>query len=186
MTISNATIQCVPADGVAMGASPSGAPSLNLTNSTIQNAGRALYASAGSVTMSGSTIWYNGRGIQQATATDGFGNTTNATVDLSGDGLSDNTIICNSSNESPSYGPGIGVYNTSNVTLNASNVAWDTPSPDYFTCDSAFASCTCNLSSCVVDAGSDGMDAVEDATNLGGITTTGNTISGYFLDAGCH
>jgi hypothetical protein len=44
-------------------------------------------------------------------------------------------------------------------------------------CDTAFASCSCNIAVCSTTAGSDDMDAVEDSTNLGGITATGNTQS---------
>jgi hypothetical protein len=61
--------------------------------------------------------------------------------------------------------------------MKADNVAWDTAGPDYFQCNNTFTVCTCQLTSCTVAAGANGMDAIEDSTNLGGISTTNNTLS---------
>jgi len=172
MTFRNGVVQCLHGTGFLLQRSPfgNGMPALNLDNCVIQNTELGIRDEAGTATVTNTTIQYNVIGLEQAQ--DVAGN--NGAVDLSGGG---NTIIC-SSNAETSQGyklPGIDVYNTSTADLNASNVAWDTATPDYFDCDSSFA-CTCNLIfGCTTKEGSDDMDAVEDSTNLGGITTTGAT-----------
>jgi hypothetical protein len=167
LTLSNATVQCM-----TLGVALEGA-TMTLSNSLMQNCSAALLSGGGGLTVTNTTMIYSVAGAQQWTG---------GTIDLSGGG---NTIICNSVNEDPTYYPfGMGAYNESNTRMNAQNVAWDTPGPDYYSCDSAW-NCTCNLASCTVTAGSDGMDAIEDSTNLGGIDMTGNSLSAYWLDAGC-
>ncbi len=179
-TLGQAVFQCEQVEGLTMGSDSSGTPIVTIDNSIIESSGIGLYGFSGSTaTVTNSTISNNGIGIWQST--DGV---TNSAIDLSGGG---NVVICNNAGNlaAEQTGVAMSVYNTSTASLNAANVAWDTPGPDYFTCDSAFASCSCNLASCVAAPGSNGMDAVEDSTNLGGILTTGNTLSALFLDAGC-
>jgi hypothetical protein len=180
MTFKNGTVQCITGAGFRLNTSGSGNgnPSLTLDSTTIQNTDRAIYASAGTATVTKTTINYNFNGVQQDT--DG---NNNGTIDLTGGG---NTVIC-SSNVEDSQGTGnegIDVYNTSTANLAADNVAWDTKAPDYFSCDSASASatCSCNITTCSNTAPFDDMDAVEDSTNLGGITTTKHTKS----SVGCN
>jgi hypothetical protein len=179
LALENAVIQCVTGWGLYGQAGNNGNPTATVDHSIIENTDIGIYASAGTFSVTNSTIRFNFVGIRQDT--DG---TNNGQIDLSDGG---NTVICSSNVESSSgsNSPGIDVYNTSTANLNADNVAWDTSSPDYFDCDSAFTTCTCNRASCTLDGGSDGMDAVEDSTNLGGITATGNTLSAFVLDAGC-
>ncbi len=180
VALSNATIQCINNEAVLLvGDQPdSSPPSISMDNCLVQNAAQGLLVSAGSASITDSTFQYNFIGVEQTE--DVLGNS--GSIDLSFGG---NSVICSSNAQGGATTPGIDVYNTTTAALNAGNVAWDTPGPDYFTCDAAFASCTCNLASCVTTPGSDGMDAVEDATNLGGVITTGNTLSAQFLDAGC-
>jgi hypothetical protein len=175
MTFKNGTVQCITGAGFRLNTSGNGngSPSLTLDSTTIQNTDRAIYASAGKATVTNTTINYNFNGVQQDT--DG---TNNGTIDLTGGG---NTVVCSSNQESSqgSSNEGIDVYNTSTANLGADNVAWDTTAPDYFSCDSASgtATCSCNITTCSNTAPFDDMDAVEDSTNLGGITTTNNTQS---------
>jgi hypothetical protein len=176
VTFNNGTVQCLGGTGFLLQASANGAPTLSLDSSIIQNTELGIAATAGTATVTNTTLNYNVIGVEQSQ--DSSGN--NGSIDLSGGG---NTVIC-SSNQETSLGtvsPGIDVYNTSTANLNASNVAWDTASPDYFDCDVNF-SCTCNLTSCTTAAGADDMDAVEDSTALGGITTTGASQS----PSGCN
>jgi len=173
LALTNATIQCGFGTGLLLQSSSIGSPSVTLDTVTIQNTELGISAGAGTVKAVNSTILFNYNGVQQTSDFSG----ANGTLDLSGGG---NTVVCSSSAQSSTgnSNPGISVYNTSTANLAADNVAWDTTGPDYFDCDPAFTSCVCNLGSCTVTAGSDGMDAVEDSTNLGGVTTTGNTLSG--------
>ncbi len=174
-TFKNGTIQCIVGDGLYVaGGGTYGLPSITIDSTTIQNTDIGIYAQAGTITVSNTTINFNYIGVQQDT--DG---TDNAAIDLTGAGVGGNIVVCSSNAESSqgATNPGIDVYNTSTVNLAADDVAWDTSGPDYFSCDSAFASCTCNNAACTVTPGADGMDAVEDSTNLGGVTTTNNTLS---------
>src|SRR5262249_12306428 len=151
-------------------------PTLTMDKTLIQNTEIGVYVSGGVATVSNSTIQFNYRGVQQDTP-DGV---NSGTLDLTGGGVGGNTVVCSNSSESNlgnTY-PGVNVYNTSLANLAADNVAWNTSSPDYFQCDmNVPADCTCNLASCTVTAGGENMDAVEDSFELGGITTTGNTLS---------
>jgi hypothetical protein len=178
LTFKNGTVQCVEGSGFHMTTSlnGNGNPFVVIDNTTIQNTDIGIYASAGNVAVSNSTIRYNYNGIEQD-----FDGVNNGAIDLSDGG---NTVVCSSSQESSlmSTTPGVDVYNLSIVPLNADNVAWDTPGPDYFSCDTTLTHCACELASCTNDAGSDDMDAVQDSTRLGGITTVGNTQS----PNGCH
>jgi hypothetical protein len=173
MTFENGTVQCILDQGFYLEASPKGVPSLTLKNTTIQNTGLGVYASAGTAAISGSTIRYNGGGVQQDT--DG---TNIATIDLSGGAEGGvNTVACSNSIEGTPWGyaTGISVLNTTSHPLNASNVSWDTSGPDVFGCDAQLSDCTCEIASCATAPGADGMDAVYEAA--GTITTTGNQLS---------
>jgi hypothetical protein len=179
VTLKNGTIQCTYGMGVVVETSAYGStgnPSVTFDKMVFQNTDMAIYANAGTVTVTNSMLRYNYYGVQQSD--DGNGNSGG--IDLSGGG---NRVVCSSNAESSqsSSTPGVDVYNNSTAKLKADNVVWDTSGPDYFDCDSTLTTCTCNLKACTVNAGSDGMDAVEDSTNLGGISTTGNTQ----LDGGC-
>ncbi len=171
-TFKNGTVQCIGGSGLTFGPTASGNPTVNLENCLIQNTDLGVLAEAGTVTMTNSLLRYNVVGVEQSGS---------ASIDLSGGG---NTVICSNGTESSQHrtAPGVDVYNNGTASLNASDVAWDTPGPDYFKCDVTFANCSCNLASCTGGAGSNGMDAVENSTRLGGIITSGNTVS----DAGCH
>jgi hypothetical protein len=181
VTLKNATLQCIGGTALAVEAIPGFPfPTVTLDNVLIQNTNLGIYASAGTVNVTNSTVRYNVIGVQQAY--DAF-NHLNGTINLADGG---NTVICSNYSENAGFsrgpspadgGPGIDVWNTSKASLNASNVAWDTAGPDYFKCDLAFTSCTCNLTACSSDAGVEDMDAVEDSKNLGGIVTTGSTQS---------
>ncbi len=109
-----------------------------MSNSLVQNVGYVgIDQEPGTVTVSKSIFRYNASAI--LVTADG--------VDLSGGALGGrNTIVCNSRSEAQpgGLGPGIGVQNTSTVSLNASNVDWDTPGPDVFNCSEA---CTCTIPS---------------------------------------
>ncbi len=170
LTFKNGTVQCIAGNGFELDSSNAGRPTVTIDSTTIQNTDLGVLAKAGTATLTNSTITHNFNGVQQAA--DVF----NGTVDLSGGG---NTVICSSNVESSQNFtiPGIDVYNTTTVNLKADNVAWDTTGPDYFQCDSTLTTCVCNIAACTTAAGADDMDAVEDSTNLGGITTTGNTQS---------
>jgi hypothetical protein len=172
MTFNNGAVQCIGGAGFGLSSSGNGSPTLSIDSTTIQNTNFGIDAQAGKATVTNTTINYNYRGVVQEP--DPNVNTNNGTIDLTGGG---NTVVCSSNAESSrkTTSPGIDVWNISNASLAADNVAWDTTQPDYFSCDNAFANCTCNLTTCTTTAGSDDMDAVEDSTNLGGITTTGNT-----------
>ncbi len=174
MTFDSATIQCITGHAFLLQASGLGAPTVHIDSSLIQNTDLGIYASAGTATVSNTTLNFNYIATQQDT--DGI---NNGTIDLTGNGVGGNTVVCSSNQESSSgsTNPGIDVYNTSTINLPADGVAWDASGPDYFDCDAAFTSCTCNLTTCTITAGADGMDAVEDSTNLGGVTTTHNTLS---------
>jgi hypothetical protein len=167
LTFKNGTVQCVSGDGFQTRGGNVGNPALTIDNTVIQNTDFGIDLGAGTATVTNSTIRYNFNGVWQRDT---------SAVDLSGGG---NTVICSGNKESSqkSTAPGIDAYNAGTTSMNASNVAWDTASPDYFRCDGTFTTCTCNLASCTTDAGSDDMDAVEDSTNLGGITTSGATKS---------
>jgi hypothetical protein len=174
ITFNNGTVQCIGGTAFLLQSSGTGNgdPSLNIDSTFIQNTEVGIWATAGTAEVTNSTINFNVIGVQQDT--DG---TNNGTTDLSGGG---NTVVCSDNKESVigNLNPGIDVYNTSTKNLDASNVAWDTSGPDYFSCDPAFTSCVCNLGSCTTTPGDHDMDAVEDSNNLGGVTTTGNTLSG--------
>ncbi len=180
MTFKNGTVQCIGGDGFDLVASPSGGvPTLRIDNTIIQNTELAIFASAGTATVTNSTIRFNYNGVEQGVQ----GTIHTGTIDLGGVDGGPNTVICSSEIESISYrpyqtnnlAPGVCVLNASTATLNAGTVAWDTPGPDLFSCDTTLTSCTCEISSCMADAGSDGMDAVHEST--GSIVTTGNTLS---------
>jgi hypothetical protein len=162
-------VQCIYSDAFLLEASTL-TPTLTLDSTTIQNSEQAIIATAGSATISNSTIEFNYNGIQQAT--DG---TNISAINLSGGG---NTVICSSEVESVIKNqptPGVDVLNATSQALNASNVAWDTSGPDVFKCNPALTTCLCENSTCTNGAGDDSMDAVYDSTGL--ITTTGSTRS---------
>jgi hypothetical protein len=177
LTFKNGIVQCIFGSGFALviSAVDLSVPTVTIDNAVIQNADTGIYASAGTATVTNSTLRYNVTGANQDTRDYG---TTNGHIDLSGGG---NTVICSSISElipgSTGFG-GIDVLNTSTAELNASNVAWDTANgdagPDYFRCARDFTTCTCALSSCSAAATDDGLDAV---TVDAGITTTGATQS---------
>ena len=189
VVFNNGTIQCQDTFGIAVYDFNNNNPMAYLDSDVIENTGVGIESSAGAVSVTNTTIEYNFVGVQQDYAV------TTGLVDLGGGG---NTVVCSSSVEGGTPGNyagsvGADVYNPSSVLLNASNVAWDTPGPDYFTCDSTLTTCTCNIASCTTVGGSDDMDAVETpmplsdgGSALGGITTTGNTVSPLALDAGCQ
>jgi hypothetical protein len=177
VTLHNGTVQCIAGDAFLLEttASGNGTPTLNLDATTIQNTNLALYASAGTATLTNSTIQYNVSGVEQALS----GKNT-ATIDLSGAGADGgtNTIICSNSTECAGFEPcqtGVSVLNATTQNLNASNVTWDTSGPDLFKCNGALASCTCEIASCTDSPGANGMDAVY--ISSGTITTTGNQLS---------
>ena len=176
MTFENGTVQCISGAGFWLQASGSDLPTLTLQGTTIQNTELAVYASAGTATISGTTIQYNYNGVEQDT--DG---TNVSTIDLNGGVANGNTVICSASAESV-YGPGgsddipaVSVLNTTTQTIDASNVTWDTKSPDEFTCNAALDTCTCEVTTCTNAGGVDGMNAVYEST--GTVTTTGNGLS---------
>jgi hypothetical protein len=178
MTFENGIVGCILDQAFYLVASPQGVPSLNVSNSTIENAGLGIYASAGTATISSSTIVYNGGGVMQDT--DG---TNIATIDLSGGAAGGTNIVaCSSNLEGPAGATGVSVLNTTSMPLNASNVAWDTPEPDVFACDANLGNCTCEAAGCADAPGANGMDAVSEST--GAINTTGNTLSNF--DCGRH
>jgi len=177
MSLTNAIVQCVEGDAIHMNTSSHGLgnPTLTLTGATIQNTERALYASAGTATVSGSTFWYNYNNVK--VDTDG---TNSATVNLNGGATAGNQIVCTSAEESYQYSsgetPSTNVLNTTVNIVDASNVVWDTAAPDEFSCDSALTSCTCEIAAgCANAGGVDDMDAVY--TGSGTITTVGNTLT---------
>ena len=145
-----------------------------MDSTTIENTEYGIYATAGSATITNSTIQYNYNGVQQGT--DG---TNIATIDLSGGSVGGtNTVVCSSDAESVSASNvGVSVFDSTSSNLNASNVLWDTSAPDEFSCtDNTFGNCTCESSAgCTLGAGSDEMDAVYDSS--GTVTTTGNGTS---------
>ena len=170
MTFENGTVDCLQNEGFYLQASAKGVPSLTLSNTTIQNTGLAVYASAGAVAISSSTIEYNGGGVEQDT--DG---TNIGTIDLSGGAAGGvNVVACSNTIEGP-MATGVSVLNTTSRPLNASNVSWDTSGPDVFECDAQLGSCTCEISSCTDAPGANGMDAVYESNGI--ITTTGNQLS---------
>jgi hypothetical protein len=173
-TFKNGTVQCIGGTAFQLQANGNHKPTLTLDSTTIQNTDLAILASAGTATVTNSTLRHNFVGVQQDT--DGI---NNGVIDLSGGG---NTVVCSSKVER-SQGivhPGVDVFNSSTVNLKADNVTWDTTGPDYFQCDSTLSTCSCNLASCTTTAGSDDMDAVE--VGDAGISTTGNAK----LDGGCN
>ncbi len=173
VTLNNVAIQCQTSNGVATLGDDTGSPSVSINNAVITANDTGVLALGGRVTVTNSLVIHNRIGVQQDT--DGI---SNGLIDLSGGG---NTVICSHGAGSS----GVDVYNNNTSSLNASYVAWDTAGPDYFACDTSLTTCTCNLSACSTTPGSDDMDAVEDSTNLGGIVTTGNTMSPLALDGGC-
>jgi hypothetical protein len=170
LTLENGTVECISGAAFYLQTSPNGNgnPTLSLSSAQVSEVELGLYASAGTAMVSNTYFTYNFNGIQQAT--DG---THNGAINLSSGG---NAVHCSSNVESSqrSLTPGVNVYNDSAVNLNASNVAWDTAGPDLFSCDPTLTTCTCLRLPCADTPGTDGMDAVEDATLLGGITTTNN------------
>ncbi len=179
MTFSNGKVGCLAGDAFYLEASTNGSPTLTLTDTTVQNTERAIYASAGKATVSGSSFLYNYNGVEQDT--DG---TNTASIDLSGGTAGGtNTIACTSHYESVyySYGgttlpPSVAVLDTTGSNLDADNCAWDTASPDLFSC-SPLTSCTCEVASCANAGGVDGMDAVYEGA--GTVSTKKNTVSTY-------
>jgi hypothetical protein len=174
MTFSNGTVQCISGDGFLMQATANGTPTLTMSKTTIQNTEYAIDATAGSASISGSTIQYNYNGVMQGT--DG---TNKSTIDLSGGTAGGvNTVVCANSIESVNGAgggltPAVCVLDTTADNLNASNVDWDTAGPDEFSCNAALTSCTCELmAGCSNAGGVDGMDAVY--TGAGTVTTTNN------------
>jgi hypothetical protein len=183
MTFSNGMVQCISGTAFKLVTSPNGNgdPSLNLQSSTIQNTERAVYASAGTATISGSTIQFNYNGVEQ---------TGTGTINLSGSDGGANTVVCSAGSESitsidggPTATPGVNVLNDTTATLDAVDVAWDTSGPDLFSCNAALTTCICENKSCTNAGGVDDMDAVYDST--GTITTTGATVSSIATAAGC-
>jgi hypothetical protein len=174
MTFKNGVVQCIAGTGFGQQASPNGngSPSLVIDKTVIQNTELGIYAEAGKVTVTNSTINFNYFGVEQSKSSDGG---SSGSIDLSGGG---NTVVCSNNSESVYVNPfpGINVYNLTSANLAADSVAWDTSGPDYFSCNTA-ATCTCNLSTCTTTPGDNDMDAVEDSTQLGGVTTTNNTLS---------
>jgi hypothetical protein len=178
VSLQSASVQCIAGTAFFQQADTTGVPTVTIDRTVIQNTDTAIYASAGTTTVTNSTLNYNFIGVWQDTDA----NDDAVAIDLSG---GSNTVICSSNVESSqgSTFPGIDVYNTNTANLKADNVAWDTAGPDYFQCDDVFASCTCNNASCTTTAGSDDMDAVQGTTVLpdggigvlGSITTTMNT-----------
>jgi hypothetical protein len=187
VSLKNATIQCVTGIGIGMETSQTNLgnnPTVTVDSSIIQNTDFAVYAIAGSATITKSTIAFNALGVRQDS--DGIGV---ATIDLSGGG---NAVICSSSNEysagaANAPNEGIDVLNTTDAGLAADNVAWDTSAPDYFSCSDATstATCSCKAASCSATAPFDDEDAVQLSTSTGSISQTGATQSGLALDAGC-
>jgi hypothetical protein len=170
LTFSNGVVQCMGFVGLGTSSTTPGNPTITVDKSLIEQTVQGLSGNAGTITVTNSTLTGNYYGAYQVAGT----------IDLSGGG---NTVVCSSGKLwSESFGPGVDVINISTTNLPADNVTWDTEGPDYFTCDSPLQVCTCNIATCTVAPGSDGMDAVEDSTNLGGITLTGNSYS----DAGCN
>ena len=177
MTFNDGTVQCI--SGIGFDLEPSapnnlrGGPTLNMNGTVVQNTDFGILAVAGSATVINSTIRNNFRGVIQEHYN---ADSSDAMIDLSGGG---NTVICSSNTESSAgaTAEGINVYNLSTSSLAADNVAWNTAAPDYFSCDNTTSTCTCLITTCSATAPFDNMDAVEDSTNLGGITSTGNTQS---------
>jgi hypothetical protein len=148
-------------------------PTLTLNGTTIQNTEYAVNATAGTVSIQGSTIQYNYNGVLQGT--DG---TNLASVNLGGTGVNANTVVCSNSAESilgPGGTPAVCVLNTTTNTLNAANVNWDSndnaspppDEPDLFSCTApALTTCTCEsiAGTCTNAGGVDGMDAVYTST----------------------
>jgi hypothetical protein len=188
MTFNNGTVQCISGTAFELVTSPNGNgnPSLTLQNTTVQNTERAVYASAGTATISGSTIQFNYNGVEQTS--DG---TNTGTINLSGTDGGANTVVCSSGIESitavdggTTATPGVNVLNDTTATLDAADVAWDTSGPDLFSCKATLLTCTCENSSCSNAGGVDDMDAVYDST--GTITTTGATVSPIATSSGCN
>ncbi len=171
MTFENGRVGCIHNQAFYLEASPSGVPSLTLSNTLITETGLGVYASAGTAIISGSIFQDNGGGVEQDT--DG---TNSATIDLSGGGVDGggNVIVCSNKVWS-AVAPGVSVLNRTSLPLNASNVSWDTSGPDVFECDAQLRNCACESSGCSAVPGSDSMDAVYEST--GTITTTGNQLS---------
>jgi hypothetical protein len=187
VTFENGVVQCISGTGFRLvaGDGGTGNPILNLGNTTIQNTEQAVFASAGTATLWGSTIQFNYNGVEQAT--DG---TNLATIDLDGADGGTNSVICSAGEESinavdgGTAVPGVNVLNTTSAALDASNVAWDTTGPDLFLCNAALGSCTCEISTCINPGDDDDMDAVDEST--GTITTTGNTQSAVAVANNCN
>jgi hypothetical protein len=185
VTFKNGTVQCIGGPGFWLQQSYymiAGTPTVTIDNTLIQNTdGPGIYATAGSVTVTKSSIQFNVVGVEQDS--DG---TNVGSIDLSGGG---NAVICSSSSESSVTisNEGVDVYNTTDAGLKADNVAWDTSAPDYFSCNglTGAATCTCEISSCSANAPFDDMDAVQLSVSSGSITQTGASQSPLSLDAGC-
>jgi hypothetical protein len=173
-TFKNGIVQCIVGPAFQLLANGNHQPTLTLDSTTIQNTDLGIYASAGTATVTNSTLHHNAVGVQQDT--DGM---NNGAIDLGGGG---NTVVCSSNVERvglSGLNPGVDVFNSSTAVLKADKVTWDTAGPDYFQCDSSGSTCSCNHASCTTSAGSDDMDAVE--VGDAGITTTGNVK----FDGGC-
>ncbi len=175
MTFNNGTVQCISGNGFLLQATKEGTPILNMDSSTMQNLEYGIVATAGTATVSNTTIQYMFIGVDQDT--DG---TNISTIDLSGGSIGGtNTVACANSVESVDGMGGrassaVAVLDNTTATLNASNVNWDTSGPDTFECtNAALTTCTCEINSCTDSAGQDGMDAVYTSAK-GTITTTGN------------
>jgi hypothetical protein len=172
LTLSNGIVQCMGFAGLGTSTNTPGDPTITLDHMIIEDTFQGVVSNAGKITVTNSTLRGNWMGAVQMAGT----------LDLSGGG---NTVVCSSNRlfgGSSVYGPGIDVYNPSTTNLAADNVAWDRPGPDYYRCDSNLSNCVCKNATCSLTPGTDGMDAVEDSTNLGGITFSGHA----YLDAGCN
>jgi hypothetical protein len=187
VSLKNAKIQCITGVGVFVLSSPTNPgtnPTVTIDSSTIQNTDYALYASAGTATVTNSALQFNFLGAVQVSDGTNVGG-----IDLSGGG---NAAICSSLNEfsggaaAAAY-EGINVYNGTDAGLAADNVAWDSATPDYFSCSdpTSTATCSCKATSCSATAPFDDEDAVQDSATTGSITQTNATQSALAGDAGC-
>src|SRR5581483_2046153 len=179
-TLNNATVQCIAGDGIRLESTANGSPILTMSSGTIQNTENGLHVSAGTATLTNTTIWYNYFGVQQD---------QQGTVDLSGGTTGGNTVVCSNSFESVfgigglSHLVGVSVLDSNGNALDADNVAWDTSPPDLFSCDAALTTCNCDNATCTNPGAAEGMDAVETSTgaisqNNPGLSTANCTIPG--------
>jgi hypothetical protein len=181
LTLKNATIQCIAGAGVAANSGNGwGVPTVTIDSSLIQNTDQGIEASAGTATVTNTTVRFNYIGVEQDIDYS-FGGPS---IDLGGGG---NTVICSRSAESSQGAmlPGLDVYNASTTQMKADNIAWDDAPPLYAECDNQFQSCNC-LSGCPDGGNGFVLQIVEDSSNLGGITLTGASQSPLAVDAGCN